>query len=98
MPARRGCDFQLVRATGWFSDGVVYLDDDGASRGWIQGTDSGQFDLVSTISHELGHSLGLNDDYINRDSLMFESLRPQEVKSPVKEDVDAIMAEWPNVT
>jgi PKD repeat protein len=69
-------DFEIAQFTGATvgvssdSTNKIWLDLDGAGLGWS--IESGGYDLVSAVSHEIGHRLGYDHD------LLGESLAPGE--------------------
>jgi hypothetical protein len=77
-----GIDFELANFSGSTlglassSTNKVWLDADGAGLGWSLGTDSGGYDLLSAVSHEIGHKLGFDHD------VMEDSLAPGERHLP----------------
>ena len=61
------------------SSGIIWIDRDAAGYGWsIDGAAAtngqGGIDLLSVVSHELGHVLGFNHDQV--DEVMAASLAP----------------------
>jgi hypothetical protein len=75
-------------------DNTIWLDRDAAGFGWSIGTTGhdhefddggpasylGHMDLLSVVSHELGHLIGLDHDHAN--AVMHETLSPGVRRSP----------------
>jgi hypothetical protein len=51
------------------ASGLIVIDQNAADLGWQQ------MDLLSVVSHELGHLIGLEDDGLNLNSIMGAELR-----------------------
>ncbi|MFK7818367.1 MAG: Ig-like domain-containing protein [Planctomycetaceae bacterium] len=88
---------------GTHSAGRITIDADAAGHGWyvdqtpLDLTDddiSDQMDLLSTIIHELGHSIGLEDTYDDeaRNSVMFGRLGTGERRLPSASELDGIFS------
>lgn len=72
LAALESIDYQIVElegaALGYAEGSTVFIDDDGAGRGWyydstpyeLSETGFDGIDLVSVLSHEIGHVLGLD--------------------------------------
>ncbi|MCB9872746.1 MAG: Ig-like domain-containing protein [Planctomycetaceae bacterium] len=82
---------------GWFVDESPFLDEEfvwdsrnGVLRAVPSTSANGHIDLLTTIMHELGHVLGLDDDVadILTDDLMDETLGPGLRRLPTRELVD----------
>ncbi len=75
--------------TGWFIDETPASDEEFASEGRMVANPGSlavnRIDLLSTVMHELGHQLGLEDNYDNsaRGQLMYGYLIPGERRLPV---------------
>ena len=76
---------------GWFIDGSsqgesVFMKETSATRRYTDPASdaAGRIDLLTTILHEMGHALGLNDSYLeqDRDSLMYGFLTKGERRLP----------------
>ena len=70
---------------------TIYIDANAAGYGWsfnsldVDLTDRGM-DLLTVVMHEMGHALGLDDDYANPASLMHFALGPGEVRHGLFDD------------
>jgi hypothetical protein len=81
--------------------GRIWLDRDGAGRGWEAGssqrtTDDGQrtspsYDLLTAVLHELGHIAGYDHDDAIAGDLMNATLRPDGSGTDA---VDALFSDW----
>ncbi len=86
----------------------IYIDINGAGYGWFvdptPGTDeefsgssvaSKRMDLLTTVMHEMGHVLGLDDldDDADDMELMTESLSVGRRRSPTHADIDSLFAD-----
>ena len=92
------------RVLGQASPGMVTLDDDGAGNGWFvdatplddsefvnpNGIVASRVDAVTTVMHELGHALGLDDSYATADSasIMYGFLTLGLRRGPVQGQAD----------
>lgn len=104
-----GADILGFSVVGPDSPPIIYVDDDGAGRGWFvdatpatteeyrwsdgfaawsaaQGEAQGRIDLLTMISHELGHVLGLGHIEAGAPSVMAGSLHPGERRLPQATD------------
>ncbi|MDB4945668.1 MAG: hypothetical protein JWP97_5202 [Labilithrix sp.] len=66
------------------TDGIGH-GDQAASAGIV-------YDLHHVLAHELGHSLGLNDELVNQDALMYRYTSPNSTawRAPGADDVDGL--------
>jgi CSLREA domain-containing protein/fimbrial isopeptide formation D2 family protein len=81
-----------AQTKGWFVDATPQSDSEfGKASGTRRYTDpmsapAGHVDLLTAIMHEMGHKLGLDDSYLekDRDNLMYGYLTVGERRLPVK--------------
>jgi hypothetical protein len=48
---------------GWFVDATPMVDEEVFASGYSAGQVGARMDLLTVLTHELGHVLGLDDDY-----------------------------------
>ena len=86
---------------GWFLDATPGDDFEfgqpfGATRLWTSPTDApaGHYDVLTTVMHEMGHALGLQDSYAagDRDDLMYGYLYVGERRLPGGGEADGAVA------
>jgi hypothetical protein len=96
LAALRDVTFEIADLPGWYlgeaTPGHVTLDVNAAGNGWFVDrtptTDNdvpqGKLNLLTTIMHEMGHQLGLDDSYqpADRGSLMYGYLTLGERRLP----------------
>ena len=71
-------DLNGLRALGQTSGTSIVIDDNGAGLGWstrLDGVDAGEYDLLTTVVHELGHVIGLDH---SAEGVMSAVLNPGE--------------------
>ncbi len=83
---------------GWFVDLTPQDDEEYeriATQGLVANTGpaADRFDLLTVLSHELGHVLGLADQGGDQDDIMFKELSPGDRRLPSAAGVDALMSE-----
>jgi methionine-rich copper-binding protein CopC len=76
----------------------VYIDVDAAGHGWNSSNDSDsdaeRLDLLTAISHEFGHLLGLDDSVDDADSVMAALLSPGDRRLPTADDLEDAFVRW----
>lgn len=72
-----------------FNDGAT---DTGPQWGWGWGHGFGTFDLTHVIAHETGHALGMRDEVVSHDPVMYLYTLPGDAsrRVPTTDDLDGI--------
>lgn len=67
------------------TDGISHTDEPAASSDTI-------YDLHHVVAHELGHSLGMNDELERKDALMYRYSAPNDasVRAPATDDIEGL--------
>jgi len=91
---------------GWAGADAIYLDSDAAGYGWfvdptpdaaeefaaLDARAVDRMDLLTVVSHELGHSLGLDDLDASSDGIMSGVLGTGTRREPGVAEIDAVFA------
>lgn len=72
--------------------GVHPTTTDGIVHGDVPTTSSTTYDFHHVIAHEIGHTLGMNDELTRNDALMFRYSAPNDasLRSPASDDIDGL--------
>lgn len=82
---------------GLGSRDLILLDDDAGGMGWellCEDNSAKNNKLVTVLMHEMGHALGLEDNYEDEDSLMHFELSDDELLVPEASMVDEVLRIW----